>query len=375
MDGWVQIQPEKEFRSACRLNKAESHNGGVDGEVLTKIQRVLGIGSAKITNVLAERQVRKVIDARQPPGGSIECLVYFADDPINSYQVRQWYEPLRRLGEIYPVALMVRRPLTAKRLGSDCPVPVLLATNMPEQEQVLSSHPVRIIFYVNNNKENFLTLRYPGPIHIHLSHGESDKTSMTSNQLKAYDYAFIAGAASRTRILRALKRLDGDHLVEIGRPQLDVPRATKESFDDDRIVVLYAPTWEGERAAMSYGSLVSHGETMVTALLADPSIRLIFRPHPRIGVRDKQQAAASKRIKAAIRAANNMDPKAGHIVDDAADTGWSMDAAHIGIVDISAMAADWLATRKPMVVTKPAEAGVQPLGRDHRPPRDHQPAS
>ncbi|GAB3273753.1 CDP-glycerol glycerophosphotransferase family protein [Arthrobacter pigmenti] len=320
---------------------------------LKKLRRTVDVICDQAGNVLVERQVRSRLNHVHPAGNSIECVLYFADDPINSYQVRQWYEPMQRLAERHPVAVMVRKPLTARAL-SDCPLPVVLATNMPEQETFLSTNPVRIVFYVNNNKENFLTLRYPEPIHIHLSHGESDKTSMASNQLKAYDYVFIAGGASRERILRTLSRFDGNHLIEIGRPQLDAPQYQEQLPDDGKTVVLYAPTWEGERPAMAYGSVYSHGQALVSALISDPAIRLIYRPHPRVGVREGAQARASKAIKSAIEVANRADSSAGHIVDERPDFRWSMSVADVGVVDISAMAADWLATRKPMVITRPA---------------------
>lgn len=318
----------------------------------------------RTADVWYEAKARRRLADQLPAPGSLQCGLYFADDPINAYQVRQWYEPMRRLSETRPVTLLVRKPRAALDLLADCPLPIVLATNMPEQEGFLSSHPVKILFYVNNSKENFLPLRFTEPLHIHLSHGESDKTSMASNQLKAYDYAFVAGAASRNRIQRQLQNFDGGHLREIGRPQLDVPRNRRQMPNDGRTVVLYAPTWEGDRAAMAYGSIISHGETIVAQLLADPGFRLIYRPHPRVGIRDKRQGVASAAIKAAIAKANEADPGAHHVVDDAREFGWPMDAADVGIVDISAMAADWLSTRKPMIVTKPSDpnAKVDPNG-------------
>ncbi|WP_026820804.1 CDP-glycerol glycerophosphotransferase family protein [Arthrobacter castelli] len=324
---------------------------------------MLEIFSSQVGNALAAKRVRARLKQTHPVKGPVECVLYFADEPVNSYQVRQWYEPMLRLADSHRVTVMVRKPMTVRSLH-DCPLPMVLATNMPEQEAFLSAHPVKIIFYVNNNKENFLTLRYTGPIHIHLSHGESDKTSMASNQLKAYDYAFIAGEASRSRIERTVKRLDPDHLVQIGRPQLDAPQYQHQLPDDGRTVVLYAPTWEGERSAMAYGSVASHGTAMISALLSDPSIRVIYRPHPRVGVREAVQSRASKAIKTSINAANDADPSACHLVDEQADFRWSLSVADIGIVDISAMAADWLATRKPMVITRPSNphAHVDPAG-------------
>lgn len=322
--------------------------------MLKVLSRVVEMFLSQAGNVVAEPSIRRELKTRCPEQGTAECVLYFADEPLNAYQVRQWYEPMRRLAERHPVTVMVRKPLTARALANDCPLPIVLAASMPEQETFLSEHPVRVVFYVNNNKENFLTLRYPDPVHIHLSHGESDKTSMASNQLKAYDYAFIAGQASRERIVRTLKRLDEGHLVEIGRPQLDAPQHEDHLPDDGRTVVLYAPTWEGERPAMAYGSVLSHGQAITSALLSDPNIRLIYRPHPRVGVREAANARVSKAIKAAIHAANRADPSAGHLIDERGDFRWSLSVADVGIVDISAMAADWLATRKPMIITRPS---------------------
>ena len=45
---------------------------------------------------------------------------------------------------------------------------------------------------------------------------------MSSNQLKAYDHVLIAGQAARERIRRKLIGFDESHLVEVGRPQVDV---------------------------------------------------------------------------------------------------------------------------------------------------------
>lgn len=321
--------------------------------MLNKFARIAEMISEKIKNALLEPKVRKSLSVRVPEAIGARFVLYFADDPLNSYQVRQWYEPMRRLAAEYPVTVLVRRPTTARDLATDSPLPVALVTNMSETEEFLLKHPVSVVFYVNNNKENFLMLRFREQTHVHLSHGESDKTSMTSNQLKAYDKAFIAGAASRERIMRQLRNFDATHLEEIGRPQLDAPKDRRRLPDDGRTVVLYAPTWEGDRPEMAYGSVLSHGETMVSSLLADPSIRLIYRPHPRVGVRQRKHTTVSAAIKASIEAANLADPSAKHTVDDAVDFGWPLEAADVCICDISAVATDWLATRKPLIVTRP----------------------
>jgi len=120
--------------------------------------------------------------------------------------------------------------------------------------------------------------------------------------------------------------------------------------------VLYAPTWEGDRASAAYGSIASHGVTLVAALLATGKHRVLYRPHPRSGVIDPAYGAANQQIIAAIAAANAADPSAHHIFDDGNELGWQLSGADVAISDVSAMVYDRLATGKPLVVTRPLSA-------------------
>ncbi|MCQ8779961.1 CDP-glycerol glycerophosphotransferase family protein, partial [Escherichia coli] len=84
--------------------------------------------------------------------------------------------------------------------------------------------------------------------------------------------------------------------IEIGRPQADYYVGALPYTPDERTVVLYAPTWEGDRPSAHYGSIRTHGEALVRALLASGSHRLSYRPHPRGGVVDPEYGAANARI-------------------------------------------------------------------------------
>src|SRR5699024_8071380 len=124
-------------------------------------------------------------------------------------------------------------------------------------------------------------------------------------------------------------------------------------------VVLYAPTWEGDRPAAAYGSIASHGVALTEAILASPAHRLVYRPHPRSGVIDREYRAANERIIAAIAAANAADPAAQHVFDDGPDLGWQLAAADVAITDISAMVYDRLATGKPIIVARPVSPDAE----------------
>jgi hypothetical protein len=201
-------------------------------------------------------------------------------------------------------------------------------------------------------------MRYPDMFHVFLSHGESEKgTYMATNQAKAYDFTFVAGDAAVDRIKANLIRFDWENrLIKIGRPQLDIPHPHEHDGEGaGRITVLYAPTWEGDRPSMSYGSIQSHGPAIVQALTASPRHRLIYRPHPRTGVTVPEAADVDLRLREIITDAARRDPSAGHRVDLTPQFGPQMDEADVMICDNSAVALDFLPTGKPLAVTVPTQ--------------------
>ncbi len=288
--------------------------------------------------------------------------VYFADGRVNLYQLRQWYKPLVELSKQYPVLILSRASGSALELLEESPLPVAYVRRVVDLEQVIQDQDLHVVFYVNQNAKNFQMMRYGRRWHVFINHGESDKMYMTTNQFKAYDYSLIAGDAARARLEKVLWDYDFDkRAIPIGRPQADhyLDGVPLPYTPDDREVVLYAPTWEGDRAAAAYGSIVSHGVQLVRGLLATGRHRVIYRPHPRAGVLDSAYGAANREIIAAIAAANAGDPSARHVYDDGPSLGWQLAAADVAVVDISAMVYDRLAAGKPLLVTRPVDREAQ----------------
>ncbi len=318
-----------------------------------------------LRNILRSRRNRSALSTRlagtRPPApGSIEIVVYFADTRVNLYQIRQWYAPLAELAKQHPVAIISRSPGTMLTLLDEAPVPAVYLRRVVDLERFVAEQPLRIVFYVNQNTKNFQMFRYGRMWHVFINHGESDKMYMTTNQYKAYDYAFIAGEAARERLQRKLWGYDLDaKALMIGRPQADHFAGALPYEPDDRTVVLYAPTWEGDRPAAAYGSIASHGERLVDALLATGRHRVIYRPHPRSGVVDAEYGAANTRIMQALERANAADPRAQHVVDTGPELGWQLAAADAAITDISAMVYDRLATGKPLLIARPASSDAE----------------
>ena len=316
-------------------------------------------------NLLRSRRNRALLAERlqsvtPPDPGSIEIAVYFADTRVNLYQIRQWYAPLAELAREHPVAIISRSPGTMMTLLDEAPVPAVYLRRVTDLERFVAEQPLRLVLYVNQNTKNFQMFRYGRMWHVFINHGESDKMYMTTNQYKAYDYAFVAGRAATDRLARKLWNYDLERRVlEIGRPQADHFAGELPYTPDDRTVVLYAPTWEGDRPAAAYGSIASHGERIVDALLATGRHRVIYRPHPRSGVVDREYRAAHQRIVAALAKANAADPSAQHLYDSGSSLGWQLVASDVAITDISAMIYDRLATGKPLIVARPASADAE----------------
>ena len=318
-----------------------------------------------LRNALRSRRTRHEVAQRQahlvpPATGRIRIAVYFADTRVNLYQIRQWYSTLAELDETYPVAILTRSPGATLTLMDEAPVPVIYCRRVTDLEHFVDEQNIQIVFYVNQNTKNFQMFRYGRMWHVFINHGESDKMYMTTNQFKAYDYALVAGQAALDRLGRKLWDYDLTRkAIPIGRPQADHFAGAVPYPDDDRIVVLYAPTWEGDRPSAAYGSIASHGVALADAVLASPRHRLVYRPHPRSGVIDPDYRAANDRIIASIASANSRDSAAHHVYDNGSQLGWQLAAADVAITDISAMVYDRLATGKPIVVARPASPDAE----------------
>jgi hypothetical protein len=318
-----------------------------------------------VRNLLRSRRTRREVARRlavvpEIAPDSIRIAVYFADTRVNLYQIRQWYAPLAEANERWPVAIITRSPSATLAMLDESPVPVVYLRKVVDLEQFVSEQELRLVFYVNQNTKNFQMFRYGRMWHVFVNHGESDKMYMTTNQFKAYDYSFVAGQAARDRLSRKLWDFDVEtRTFMIGRPQADHFAGELPYTPDERTVVLYAPTWEGDREAAAYGSVASHGVALVSALLATGRHRVIYRPHPRSGVVDEDYRRANERIIAAIASANARDRSAHHIFDDGRAMGWQLAAADVAITDVSAMVYDRLAVGKPLLIARPVNPAAE----------------
>lgn len=306
------------------------------------------------------REARLPDDYDPSPEDDFVAAAYFSAETDSVYQLEQWLWSFERLAEhlrelgfgANPFGIIVRSPAVATRLMSETSLPVRFSRLSKGLDDFMTAPGLRAVFYVNQAAGNFQALRFPRPAHVHLSHGESEKISMISNQLKAYDYVFTAGPAARKRIVRTLIGLDDHQMIDVGRPPLDRPRSIPAAWTDfDRraprgTTVFYAPTWEGDSAAMAYGTLAHNGTTLVSSML-DAGYRVIFRPHPRTGYLRSDFRRALEDVSELI------DDHPRGLLDRSAGVDWQFDVADLALAEMSSVAFDWLATRKPLVMVAP----------------------
>lgn len=337
-----------------------------------RLRRIPGetILSRVATKLRDERSHEAIHSARRSqwraPGGAFDSaasvVFVFSGLPAQAYQATQWIWPLERLNmglrslSRSGVIILCRDARAARVLRAETELPVVWVRRVDDLLSVLLADSVRLALYPNQATLNFQALASPLPAHVHLSHGESEKVSMVSNNLKAYDHVFTAGAAARERIAEHLVGFDESKCIDVGRPQLDQQSPPPPGFlETDKPTVLYAPTWEGDSAAMSYSSVLSAGSRMITALL-DLGWRVIYRPHPQLGKRQRAFAKADRDIASLLRAAG---PE--HLVDRGSAYGWQLGVADAIVSDLSAVAFDAVGFDVPVVVVKPDTAGAAVL--------------
>ncbi|MFE9770816.1 hypothetical protein ACFYOV_03870 [Streptomyces sp. NPDC005931] len=226
--------------------------------------------------------------------------LYFSGGISSAYQANMWLEPLAKLGG-RPVIVLRERFMVPRIAATDIPVVCLPKVSTLMR---LEHSSLQVLVHPSNSGKTSQVLRIPTIRHAFVNHGESDKLSSCNPYAKAYDEVWVAGPAARERYALAEVGVEDKDVVEIGRPQLDAVLPYAGPPAGRWTTVLYAPTWEGWDGNPGNTSVIAAGESLVRALLADPGVRLLYKPHPLTGSVDPRAGAADRRIRELIRAAN-----------------------------------------------------------------------
>ncbi|MFH8606346.1 hypothetical protein ACH4D5_02475 [Streptomyces sp. NPDC018029] len=226
--------------------------------------------------------------------------MYFSGGTTSAYQANMWLSTLAAL-DGKPLIVLRERFMVQKIDATD--VPIICFPKVATMFS-LETSTLKMMLHPANAAKTSQVLRIPTIKHAFINHGESDKLSSCNPYAKAYDEVWVAGPAARDRYQLADIGVDDKDVVEVGRPQLSPIRPFSGAPTGPYTTVLYAPTWEGWDGNPGNTSVVLAGENIVRELLADPGVRLLYKPHPMTGSQDPRAGAANERIKAMILAAN-----------------------------------------------------------------------
>jgi hypothetical protein len=290
-----------------------------------------------------------------------EVAVYFSGGQDTTYQLNVWLESVDRLHR--PTVIILREFLHLEALlPTRTPILVLPRARDVEAMQVPS---LKVALYPTTVNKNNHMIRLRGIRHVFINHGDGDKSVTYSPLHRVFDEIWVAGQAACDRYLRRGEGVRPEQLVTVGRPQLAhiEPRTGAPTPTPDRpLTVLYAPTWEGNFDGVDYSSVAPMGERIVDTLLSsEVPVRVLFKAHPATGTRLPRAAAAREAIEERLRAGGGRHAVVG-TEPDALYTAFN--EADLLIADISSVVADFLASRKPYLVTNPRDVDVADYHRD-----------
>lgn len=328
--------------------------GASGGTVWLLTALALAIAAVSVIAALVDRlAVRTYADSEEVAGALREALAGYAPEVVaylsggrgSTFALKQW---LATLEQSTPRCLVIVREAHHLSRLSDTTLPVLCLPRAVDVEEFVTPS-VKVALYPLNGTRNAHLLRQPGIADVFVGHGDSDKGSSVNPYSRVYDEVWVAGRAGRDRYRQASVGVRDEQVREVGRPQLaGIVRADPGRDPHRPFTVLYAPTWEGFYAALAYSSLQRMGRTLIAQLLATEGVRVLFKPHPTTGTRDREYARASTDITKMIARAGGR-----HAVVDGAGLYDAFNEADLLISDISSVVSDFLYSRKPYIITNP----------------------
>ncbi|MCU1570915.1 MAG: hypothetical protein JWR33_1656 [Naasia sp.] len=291
----------------------------------------------------ANEAVRQAFQATRP-----EVVFYFSSPASGSYALAVWLDVLTSIRR--PAAIILRER-THLSVLEGVTVPIVVLPTAPDVER-FATPSMRVVLYPTNVIKNNHMVRLPGMRHCFIGHGDSDKAGSYSPVSRMYDEIWVAGQAGADRYAATKEGFREQQIRIVGRPQLAGIVQAQEPIGQRPVRVLYAPTWEGFFDQSDYSSLAGMGEQIVRALL-DAGATVLFKPHPATGERLREATQASARIAHLLAAS----PGAGHEVvgTGSGSLYQAFNRADLLITDVSSLITDFLASRKPYIVTNPRQ--------------------
>ena len=311
----------------------------------------LGLGVAATWTVVARDAVRGEIHRqrlhRALRNYGPQIAVAYAGKAGGPIHLRMWEPYLLRSGLRLVVFTLDGQFLDVIRQGVTVPL-IQLGGLSRSAVDPLVVPSLRTFFYVQNSRRNGTFLSHDRITHVWLGHGDSDKPGSASALHDRYDRLLVSGRASIDRYAQAGISIDPAKFLVIGRPQVSAIRAADVPIREvEHPVVLYAPTWQGLRAAINFSSLLI-GPEIVEALVRR-GVTVVFRPHP-VSYRFAKSRQVIARVQEILRADREATGRP-HVFGKASEQDWTLaDCANHAdalISDVSGVVSDFLQSGKP----------------------------
>jgi hypothetical protein len=271
--------------AAAGMAISAQSGGDLAAVVGIAVAAVAAVSSPALLGALVARDLRSGLRERAVAAATAaverlqpEVVLYFAGSVEELYQLRMWFAPVAKLDR--RTLVVVRSDLAMDQLDR-VPFPVVsspyngMIDALPLPAKVVTLFPT-------HSGNNLSMVRRPETHCVFVGHGDSDKPDSSNPYARLYDEIWVAGPLGRRRYAEAGVGVRDEAIHEVGRPQFVTP----DEAPPQPPVIVYAPTWEGWGGDDHHSSLAHAGVVLVKALIAVPGIKVRYRPHPLIGVRD-----------------------------------------------------------------------------------------
>jgi len=151
-------------------------------------------------------------------------------------------------------------------------------------QQLPIAQSFRVFLYPDNERNNEHTVHnYPRHMHVHMGHGDSDKSASANRFGALYDFILLADKNAVDRYRKAGIEIPDRHYLPIGAPT--IPDVHQVNSIDGWDNVLYAPTWEGTNPSKNFSSLGYLSKILVDQFKSC-GLKFDVRMHGYLGARD-----------------------------------------------------------------------------------------
>ncbi len=298
--------------------------------------------SKKFNHILIKK-ITKINTLSQDTVRKTDIIIYFYGKMGQTYQIKQWIDTFNELNKQYKITIVIRELAVYQYWSTHLKFNLWYCNTIVNLMDFYDKADPALILYINNGMKNYQSFLYEKSLHIFLNHGESDKSSDHSNQIKSYDYTFVHGPNGRDNYLKYLINLDPEKLILTGRPQLDFISPIKLDTKG-RSVIAYVTTYEATHRSMRYTSVDVYGEKIVDQILESDQYFFIYKPHPNLGGNDPEVKAIHNRILQKVKNSSYA------ITLDKEEVNNIYPIVDFAIFDISSTMTDFLNVDKPFLL-------------------------